>query len=106
MGIKISVLRGTNGLCLSVNQTRVTNRKIYGILEPVVEFDVEPKDLFDALGVDFVNRPEGECYIDNEGYEKCSVCHEHETGMRYFDWCPRCGSKLKKFKPKGDIICL
>lgn len=34
------------------------------------------------------------CIIDNEGYERCSVCNEHETGMRYFAFCPRCGAKL------------
>lgn len=38
----------------------------------------------------------GHCYIDSEGYERCSVCNEHETGMRYFSFCPRCGVKLKR----------
>lgn len=38
----------------------------------------------------------GHCYIDNEGYERCSVCNEHEAGMRYFTFCPRCGVKLIK----------
>lgn len=37
----------------------------------------------------------GYCYIDNEGYERCSVCNEHETGMRYFSFCPRCGVKWR-----------
>lgn len=37
-----------------------------------------------------------ECYVDCEGYERCSHCNEHETGMRYFDFCPRCGVRLKK----------
>lgn len=37
----------------------------------------------------------GHCYIDNEGYERCSVCNEHETGMRYFLFCPRCGVRFK-----------
>lgn len=36
-----------------------------------------------------------ECIIDSEGYESCSHCNEHETGMRYFSFCPRCGVKLK-----------
>lgn len=36
----------------------------------------------------------GHCYIDNEGYERCSVCNEHETGMRYFSFCPRCGVRF------------
>lgn len=36
----------------------------------------------------------GHCYIDNEGYERCSVCNEHETGMRYFLFCPRCGVRF------------
>lgn len=38
----------------------------------------------------------GHCYIDNEGYERCSVCNEHETGMRYFLFCPRCGVQFKR----------
>lgn len=37
----------------------------------------------------------GHCYIDNEGYERCSVCNEHETGMRYFLFCPRCGIRFE-----------
>lgn len=36
-----------------------------------------------------------ECIVDNEGYERCSHCNEHEAGMRYFSFCPRCGVKLK-----------
>ena len=36
----------------------------------------------------------GRCVIDNEGYERCSVCNEHETGMRYFTFCPRCGARM------------
>lgn len=36
-----------------------------------------------------------ECYVDSEGYERCSHCNEHEIGMRYFSFCPRCGVKLK-----------
>lgn len=38
----------------------------------------------------------GHCYIDNEGYERCSVCNEHETGMRYFLFCPRCGVRFER----------
>ena len=37
---------------------------------------------------------QGRCVIDNEGYERCSVCNEHETGLRYFTFCPRCGARL------------
>lgn len=36
-----------------------------------------------------------ECIVDNEGYERCSHCNKHETGMRYFTFCPRCGVRLK-----------
>lgn len=36
----------------------------------------------------------GNIVIDNEGYERCSVCNEHETGMRYFTFCPRCGARM------------
>lgn len=41
-----------------------------------------------------------ECIVDNEGYERCSHCNEHETGMRYFTFCPRCGVKLKHYGNK------
>ena len=34
-------------------------------------------------------------YIDNEGYERCNKCNEHETGLRYFKFCPHCGKKIK-----------
>ena len=36
-----------------------------------------------------------ECYVDSEGYERCGHCNEHETGMRYYTFCPRCGVRLK-----------
>ena len=36
-----------------------------------------------------------ECYVDCEGYERCSHCLEHENGMIYFTFCPRCGVRLK-----------
>lgn len=38
----------------------------------------------------------GHCYIDNEGYERCSVCNEHEAGMSYFLFCPRCGVRFER----------
>ena len=38
----------------------------------------------------------GHWYIDNEGYERCSVCNMHETGMRYFSFCPSCGVQFKR----------
>ena len=33
-------------------------------------------------------------YIDSEGYERCSECNEHESGMMYFNFCPNCGAKM------------
>ena len=36
----------------------------------------------------------GRCVIDNEGYERCSVCNEHETNMTYFTFCPHCGARM------------
>jgi hypothetical protein len=48
----------------------------------------------DAPTIDVQPVKHGRCVIDNEGYERCSVCNEHETGMRYFTFCPRCGAKL------------
>ena len=37
-------------------------------------------------------------YIDNEGYERCNNCNEHETGLRYFKFCPNCGEKMRREK--------
>lgn len=37
-------------------------------------------------------------YIDNEGYERCNKCNEHETGLRYFKFCPHCGEKIRMEK--------
>ena len=34
--------------------------------------------------------------IDCEGYERCSGCNEHETGLQYFKFCPHCGRQLKE----------
>ena len=34
-------------------------------------------------------------YVDSEGYERCSACNEHESGMRYFNFCPNCGAKME-----------
>lgn len=39
-------------------------------------------------------RVQGKCYVDCEGYERCSVCNKHEDAMRYFTFCPYCGSEL------------
>ena len=36
-----------------------------------------------------------ECYVDNEGYARCSHCNEYEPNMIYFSFCPRCGVRLK-----------
>lgn len=42
---------------------------------------------------DFNNEGKG-YYIDNEGYERCNNCNEHETGLRYFKFCTHCGTKV------------
>lgn len=56
--------------------------------------DVAINDIRTIKGEDVQPVKRGRCVVDNEGYERCSVCNEHETGMRYFTFCPRCGAKM------------
>lgn len=42
-----------------------------------------------------INQKTSTCYIDSEGYERCSACSEYEPMMRYFNFCPRCGAKIE-----------
>lgn len=57
--------------------------------------------LIKEKGADVQPVKHGRCVIDNEGYERCSICNEHESGMRYFAFCPRCGARLDS--KDGDI---
>lgn len=43
------------------------------------------------------------CERDNEGYERCSACNEHETNLRYFNFCPHCGAKLDVIYQDGKL---
>lgn len=43
------------------------------------------------------------CECDNEGYERCSACNEHETNLRYFNFCPHCGAKLDVIYQDGKL---
>ena len=41
-------------------------------------------------------------YVDSEGYERCSASNEHESGMRYFNFCPRCGAMMESEDENDD----
>lgn len=78
-------------------------RKVYEDEYPTASGDFDeyashdvPNVLRNMKAADVQPVKRGKCVIDNEGYERCSVCNEHETGMRYFTFCPRCGARMIK----------
>ena len=91
--MRLELLNGANGMCISLDSTRITEPKIYGILTPIMVWDVPDERIQKILDE---RKPErhGHCYVDSVGYERCSVCHDSEFNMRYFRFCPHCGARM------------
>lgn len=49
--VKVYVLKGLNGISLVIENYRVSDEKIYGLLTPIYTFDVATDDIFQAIGI-------------------------------------------------------
>ena len=49
--VKVYVLKGLNGTCLVIDNYRVSDKKIYGLMEPIYTFEVLIDDILRAIGV-------------------------------------------------------
>lgn len=50
--VKVYVLKGKNGISLVIENYRVSNEKIYGLLTPIYTFEVATDDILQAIGQD------------------------------------------------------
>ena len=48
--VKVYVLKGLNGTSLVIENYRVSNEKIYGMLTPIYTFEVATDDILQAIG--------------------------------------------------------
>ena len=48
--VKVYVLKGLNGTSLVIENYRVSNKKIYGLLTPIHTFEVLTDDILQAIG--------------------------------------------------------
>ena len=48
--VKVYVLKGLNGTSLVIEDYRVSNEKIYGMLTPIYTFEVSTDDILQAIG--------------------------------------------------------
>lgn len=48
--VKVYVLKGSNGTSLAIENYRVSNEKIYGMLTPIHTFEVATDDILQAIG--------------------------------------------------------
>jgi len=89
--VKVYVLKGLNGTSLVIENYRVSNEKIYGMLTPIYTFEVSTDDILQAIGIptaDVIERAE---YDElNEKYFK--AIHNHTE----------CLKKLHELRSKID----
>lgn len=50
--VKVYVLKGLNGTSLVIENYRVSDEKIYGMLTPIYTFEVATDDILQAIGQD------------------------------------------------------
>lgn len=70
--VKVYVLKGLNGISLVIENYRVSDEKIYGMLTPIYTFDVATDDILQAIGIstaDVLERSEVDKAIE-ESYKK------------------------------------
>ena len=51
--VKVYVLKGLNGISLVIENYRVSNEKIYGMLTPIYTFEVATDDILRAIGQEY-----------------------------------------------------
>lgn len=56
--VKVCVLKGINGTSLVIDNYRVSNEKIYGLLTPLYTFEVSTYDILQAIGVEMIKEGE------------------------------------------------
>ena len=102
--MRLELLRGANGMCITLDGTRITEPKIYGIMTPIQVWSVEADSIAEIIGCERVRR--GTWWKKTEPDEnnniicECSVCGAlddmsigaFESGEVHFCW--RCGAKM------------
>ena len=99
--MKLELLKGANGMCISLNNTRITDPKIYGILTPIMVWDVPGERIQKILDErEPVRRGR---WIDHGigGTVMCSNCKfvdffAKRDRVMLFGYCPGCGAKMEE----------
>lgn len=92
--MRIELLKGTNGMCIALDSTRITEPKIYGMLTPIMVWvvsDERIRQILDSKRFGYwEDSPTG-----NQNFKYCSEC----GGAMYmevgFEYCPHCGAKME-----------
>ena len=98
MKLKLLKEQRGSGMCVCLDSTRITNQKIYGFLDTVREWEVDPKQIAGIIGY-----PQVHAWWVPEGVDRvCSYCGwTYAQEIRFmtegdggFDFCPHCGAVM------------
>ena len=109
--VEISIFRARNTTGLAINDKRITNTKPYGLIQTIQKFQVDEKEIINAIeNVKEVKHGQWEEIEDYDGdvHYRCTNCKTEfylEAGTpddnEYF-YCPHCGAIMMK---DGDTKC-
>ena len=81
--VNVYVLKGLNGISLVIENYRVSNEKIYGMLTPIYTFEVATDDILQAIGLE---------------YNQSDDCVSREELKKWLDMNFSFGGALKKLE--------
>ena len=104
---RIELLQAVNCKVLSINMTRVSSEKGYGLMSVIAAFDVATGDILDAIEADRPAREEPEparwLHRKRNGYAVlvCSACEKQKEGYTHTAYCPNCGRPVTGGEAQG-----
>ena len=98
--VEISIFRARNTTGLAINDKRITNTKPYGLIQTIQKFQVDEKEIINAI--ENVKEVKHGQWIDEDEFidiKVCSVCRNEaywdtDYGQQLFHFCPNCGARM------------
>lgn len=104
---RVELLQAINCKVLSINHTRVSLEKGYGLMSVIAAFDIATGDILDAIDAKPEKRAQWVCMNEDENTWACSNCNEEwnlEAGTpmaNQMRFCTFCGAAMNEAEREG-----
>ena len=98
--MRLELLRGATGMCITLDGTRITDPKIYGTMTPIQVWSVDADSIAEIIECERVRR--GRWIEVQDSWGICSNCKTNvsicwwanDTNRGQRNYCPKCGAYM------------